>query len=129
MKNHSARTRQLLDRGRIDTGNYDLVSVVSHSGRTADGGHYVSWALAERADGKKVKEDSWVLFDDDKAAAPSFSRESKGIPEVCTFRSAGIPIDLVELAESCVSVALSRHDITKSRWTSLPNIRTTLEAP
>jgi ubiquitin carboxyl-terminal hydrolase 14 len=52
----------------IDTGNYDLVSVVSHSGRTADGGHYVSWALAERADGKKVKEDSWVLFDDDKVA-------------------------------------------------------------
>ena len=26
-----------------DTGLYDLVAVVSHRGRSADGGHYVAW--------------------------------------------------------------------------------------
>jgi ubiquitin carboxyl-terminal hydrolase 14 len=49
-----------------DTGSYDLLAVVSHAGRSADGGHYVGWAVSERADGKKVKEDKWLLFDDDK---------------------------------------------------------------
>jgi ubiquitin carboxyl-terminal hydrolase 14 len=49
-----------------DTGSYDLMSVVTHAGRSADGGHYVGWWLSERADGKKVKEDKWLLFDDDK---------------------------------------------------------------
>lgn len=27
----------------LDTGNYELVAVVTHKGRSADGGHYVSW--------------------------------------------------------------------------------------
>jgi uncharacterized UBP type Zn finger protein len=26
-----------------DTGNYELVAVVTHKGRSADGGHYVGW--------------------------------------------------------------------------------------
>jgi ubiquitin carboxyl-terminal hydrolase 14 len=49
-----------------DTGAYDLLAVVTHAGRSADGGHYVGWAISERADGKKVKEDKWLLYDDDK---------------------------------------------------------------
>lgn len=49
----------------VDTGSYELVAVVSHQGRTADGGHYVGWAISERGDGKKVKEDTWLLFDDE----------------------------------------------------------------
>ena len=27
----------------LDTGNYELVAIVTHKGRSADGGHYVSW--------------------------------------------------------------------------------------
>ena len=27
----------------MDTGNYELVGVVTHKGRSADGGHYVGW--------------------------------------------------------------------------------------
>ena len=27
----------------LDTGNYELVAVVTHKGRSAEGGHYVGW--------------------------------------------------------------------------------------
>lgn len=43
-----------------DTGYYELVAVVTHKGRDADGGHYVAWV--------KEEEDSWILFDDDKVS-------------------------------------------------------------
>lgn len=49
----------------MDTGYYELISIVSHKGRTADGGHYVAWARSEKADGKQVKEDRWYLYDDE----------------------------------------------------------------
>lgn len=49
----------------LDTGYYQLIGVVSHKGRTADGGHYVGWTLHRKADGKELKDDKWVLFDDD----------------------------------------------------------------
>jgi len=48
-----------------DTGYYELVSIISHKGRTADGGHYVGWVRHKKA--KSVKEDDqWILFDDDE---------------------------------------------------------------
>jgi len=49
----------------LDTGYYQLIGIVSHKGRTADGGHYVGWTLHKKADGKDIKDDQWVLFDDD----------------------------------------------------------------
>jgi len=49
----------------FDTGYYELVAIVSHKGRTADGGHYVGWARHKKADGKELKDDSWILFDDE----------------------------------------------------------------
>eukprot|EP00931_Biecheleriopsis_adriatica_P065913 TRINITY_DN40363_c0_g1_i1.p1 TRINITY_DN40363_c0_g1~~TRINITY_DN40363_c0_g1_i1.p1 ORF type:complete len:532 (-),score=178.02 TRINITY_DN40363_c0_g1_i1:87-1682(-) len=49
----------------LDTGYYQLIAIVSHKGRTADGGHYVGWTLDKKADGKELKDDRWVLFDDD----------------------------------------------------------------
>jgi ubiquitin carboxyl-terminal hydrolase 14 len=52
----------------VDTGAFELQSVVSHQGRSADGGHYVGWTIDKKADGKKVKEDEWLLFDDDKVS-------------------------------------------------------------
>ena len=39
------------------TGNYELVAVVTHKGRSADGGHYVGWVHA--------RGDDWLCFDDD----------------------------------------------------------------
>lgn len=27
----------------LDTGNYQLIAVVTHKGRSAEGGHYVGW--------------------------------------------------------------------------------------
>merc|ERR1719174_2078919 len=50
----------------IDTGYYDLVGMISHKGRTADGGHYVGWTLARKASKKDdVKDDQWICYDDE----------------------------------------------------------------
>jgi ubiquitin carboxyl-terminal hydrolase 14 len=67
--------------GGIPTGVYELVGVVSHQGRTADGGHYVGWAKRRRSDGqpptKKQNggkgssdpgDDEWLKFDDEKVS-------------------------------------------------------------
>jgi len=41
-----------------NTAKYELIAVLTHKGRSADSGHYVSWV--KQTDGK------WLLFDDDK---------------------------------------------------------------
>merc|ERR1712157_662812 len=41
-------------------GFYDLFAVVTHKGRDADGGHYMSWV--------KQNDDSWFVFDDDEVS-------------------------------------------------------------
>jgi hypothetical protein len=43
---------------RCTAGKYDLIGILTHKGRSADSGHYVSWVRQE--DGQ------WVQFDDDK---------------------------------------------------------------
>jgi ubiquitin carboxyl-terminal hydrolase 14 len=64
---------------RLDTGAYELVAIVSHQGRTSDGGHYIGWTKRPRIpskgsetgppvkkqNGGKAEEDPWVKFDDD----------------------------------------------------------------
>ena len=40
-----------------DTGNYELIAVVTHKGRSAEGGHYVGWVHS--------RGDEWLCFDDD----------------------------------------------------------------
>lgn len=40
-----------------DSGNYELVGVITHKGRSSDSGHYVSWV--------QHKGDKWLKFDDD----------------------------------------------------------------
>jgi len=47
-----------LDAPGNHTGYFELCGVVSHQGRTADGGHYVAWI--------KWKGEQWLLFDDDR---------------------------------------------------------------
>jgi ubiquitin carboxyl-terminal hydrolase 14 len=45
-------------RGRgVVTGRYDLIGILTHKGRSADSGHYVSWV--KQTDGQ------WIQFDDD----------------------------------------------------------------
>ncbi|KAF4725173.1 Ubiquitin carboxyl-terminal hydrolase 14, partial [Perkinsus olseni] len=51
---------------QIPTGNYRCVSIVSHEGRSAEGGHYMGWAKFKDADGDVFKDDQWVRFNDDK---------------------------------------------------------------
>lgn len=41
----------------LDTGNYQLIGVVTHKGRSADGGHYIGWIHASG--------DDWLQCDDD----------------------------------------------------------------
>lgn len=40
------------------TGKYELIGVLTHKGRSADSGHYVSWV--------KQEDGQWIQFDDDK---------------------------------------------------------------
>lgn len=42
------------------TGRYELFGIVTHQGRTAEGGHYVAWL---KKDHKK-----WLVFDDETVA-------------------------------------------------------------
>lgn len=44
-----------LGKGR-PTGNYELVGVITHKGRSSDSGHYVSWV--------QQRGDAWLKFDD-----------------------------------------------------------------
>lgn len=41
----------------LDTGHYQLIAVVTHKGRSADGGHYVGWVHQSG--------DDWFQYDDD----------------------------------------------------------------
>ncbi|KAI7908258.1 uncharacterized protein BX663DRAFT_493537 [Cokeromyces recurvatus] len=48
------------DIGCNPTGQYELVAVLTHVGRSADSGHYIAWV--------KKAEDEWHKFDDDKVS-------------------------------------------------------------
>lgn len=58
-------TKEVKDTKEIDpsqlvnnTGMYELFAIVSHKGRSADGGHYIGYV--------KETEDKWLRYDDDK---------------------------------------------------------------
>ena len=57
--------------GDCRTGRYELFGVITHQGRTAEGGHYVAW----------VKKDpkTWLVYDDETVAEISAER----IKELC----------------------------------------------
>ena len=56
VKNHDKLLYRPFNSG-LDTGNYQLVGVVTHKGRSADGGHYIGWVHASG--------DDWLQCDDD----------------------------------------------------------------
>jgi len=41
----------------LETGNYELIAVLTHKGRTSDSGHYVGWV--------HKRGDDWLKYDDD----------------------------------------------------------------
>lgn len=49
------------------TGNYEVIGVVTHKGRTGDSGHYVGWVRTKRATDDVPAE--WAKFDDEKVTA------------------------------------------------------------
>jgi ubiquitin carboxyl-terminal hydrolase 14 len=56
-------------------GHYELFAVVTHKGRDADGGHYMSWVRSSNSSGKVEKiadteedNDDWFVFDDDEVS-------------------------------------------------------------
>eukprot|EP00741_Cyanophora_paradoxa_P011320 tig00020554_g10934.t1 len=60
-KKHAEESKRLKEPvGECETGRYELVGVLTHMGRAADGGHYVAWA--------KEAADSWIKYDDDKVS-------------------------------------------------------------
>ena len=42
----------------LGAGRYELIAVLTHKGRSADSGHYVSWA--------KQEDGQWIQFDDEE---------------------------------------------------------------
>ena len=58
------------------TGRYELFAVLTHEGRTAEGGHYVAWLrddaershAAQAGAGGKATEPGWLVFDDETVA-------------------------------------------------------------
>merc|ERR1719217_362309 len=42
------------------TGRYELFGIITHQGRTAEGGHYVAWV--------KKNKSKWLVFDDETVA-------------------------------------------------------------
>ena len=51
-------------------GRYELIAVLTHKGRSADSGHYVSWG--------KQDDNSWIQFDDEEMV----SRKEEEIVEL-----------------------------------------------
>ncbi|KAF9586085.1 Ubiquitin carboxyl-terminal hydrolase 14 [Lunasporangiospora selenospora] len=49
------------DKGSNPSAQYELASVLTHIGRTADSGHYIGWA-------RKGDTDEWYKYDDDKVS-------------------------------------------------------------
>ncbi|KFK39437.1 hypothetical protein AALP_AA3G244600 [Arabis alpina] len=54
--NKSGESSTSNQQGGVMTGIYDLVSVLTHKGRSADSGHYVAWVKQENG--------KWVQYDD-----------------------------------------------------------------
>lgn len=77
------------DPHKLPTGVYELVAIVSHQGRTSDGGHYVGWTKKEESrsvscappplkkhNGAADSADSsdvWLKFDDDVVSETSWT--------------------------------------------------------
>jgi len=53
----------------LETGNYELIAVLTHKGRTSDSGHYVAWVHRRGGNLERYIRvnfvDEWLKYDDD----------------------------------------------------------------
>jgi len=96
----------------VDTGTYELVGIISHKGRTADGGHYVGWTLLEKGfhnkGTKEKKDDQWVCYDDEAVTQWNWAditgthidlmggRADTQIAYINIYKKVQVPIDIGE---------------------------------
>eukprot|EP00922_Rhytidocystis_sp_ex-Travisia-forbesii_P052279 GHVS01077575.1.p1 GENE.GHVS01077575.1~~GHVS01077575.1.p1 ORF type:complete len:546 (-),score=85.92 GHVS01077575.1:272-1909(-) len=89
------------------TGQYQLCSIVTHQGRSADVGHYVGWRRDEEvAEGVGENERRWFKFDDDivtecqwKNMDLAGGRSDYHIAVLCVYKQMTIEPTTDELAE------------------------------
>ncbi|KAF8820497.1 ubiquitin carboxyl-terminal hydrolase, partial [Cardiosporidium cionae] len=81
----------------IHDGKYELCSIVTHKGRTAERGHYVAWV--------KKDEDMWYMFDDENVTVQKWSsldlnggRSDYHIAYLCMYKRRCLDVSEEELA-------------------------------
>jgi ubiquitin carboxyl-terminal hydrolase 14 len=79
----------------VPTGRYQLISVLTHQGRSSESGHYIGWV-------HKI-DDKWLKYDDDNVTMVSTNDvlELKGggdwhMAYICIFRQLEVPIMDIE---------------------------------
>jgi ubiquitin carboxyl-terminal hydrolase 14 len=86
----SSPSAPIADRFENESGYYELTGVLTHQGRSADGGHYVAWIRDDN------DPDKWILFDDDRVSSQPKSAIRKlvgkggsdwHIAYICLYRS------------------------------------------
>ena len=70
---HDSRLWSELKEGN-QTGNYELIGIITHKGRSTESGHYLAWV--------QYKGDTWLRFDDDEVTKVT-------IDEVMNLRGGG----------------------------------------
>jgi len=89
----------------VDTGYYELVGIISHKGRTGDGGHYVGWTFNKKGDVKEKTDDQWICYDDETVSCHNWKnitgididlqggRADTQISYINIYRKASVAID------------------------------------
>ena len=79
----------------VPTGRYQLISVLTHQGRSSESGHYIGWV--------HKKDDKWLKYDDDDVTMVTTNEvlELKGggdwhMAYICFFKQLEVPIMDVE---------------------------------
>ena len=79
----------------VPTGRYQLISVLTHQGRSSESGHYIGWVHKQ--------DDKWLKYDDDEVTMVSTNDvlELKGggdwhMAYICIFKQLEVPIIDIE---------------------------------
>ena len=79
----------------VPTGRYQLISVLTHQGRSSESGHYIGWV--------HKKDDKWLKYDDDTVTMVTTNEvlELKGggdwhMAYICFFKQLEVPVMDVE---------------------------------
>ena len=79
----------------VPTGRYQLISVLTHQGRSSESGHYIGWV--------HKKDDKWLKYDDSEVTMVTTNEvlELKGggdwhMAYICFFKQLEVPLMEVE---------------------------------